>query len=105
FIFAVIAEELGLLGVSLILGFWAIFFYRLYKAAMMTRDNFSFYFILGVSALFFSQVMINIGMNIGLVPVTGVSLPFVSYGGSFLVVSLILVGLVESMIVRNKLGS
>jgi len=69
------------------------------------KDNFSLFFILGVTALFFIQIMINIGMNIGLVPVTGISLPFLSYGGSFLVVSLMLVGIVESMIIRNRVTS
>jgi len=102
FIFAVIGEELGFLGVILILFFWAVIFYRLTKTANIMKDNFSYLFILGVSGLFFTQVFINIGMNIGLVPVTGISLPFCSYGGSFLVASLILIGVVESMIIKNK---
>ncbi|NUM25268.1 MAG: rod shape-determining protein RodA [Candidatus Buchananbacteria bacterium] len=105
FIFAVIAEELGFLGVGLILFFWSIIFYRLIRAAKLisAKDDFGAFFILGVSALFFVQIMINIGMNIGLVPVTGISLPFLSYGGSFLVISLVLIGMVESMIVRNEI--
>ena len=104
FIFAVIAEELGFLGVSLILFFWGVIFYRLIRAArsIAVKDDFAAFFILGVSALFFIQIMINIGMNIGIVPVTGISLPFLSYGGSFLVISLVLIGMVESMIVRNQ---
>lgn len=102
FIFAVIAEELGLFGVSLILFFWGLIFWRLTRAIYFMRDNFSVFFILGVTAVFFSHIMINIGMNIGIVPVTGISLPFVSYGGSFLVISLILIGIVESMIIRSR---
>ncbi|OGY54250.1 MAG: hypothetical protein A2912_04380 [Candidatus Buchananbacteria bacterium RIFCSPLOWO2_01_FULL_40_23b] len=102
FIFAVIAEELGFLGVSLVIGFWALILYRLAKAIMLMKDDFALFFTLGVSALFFSQLMINIGMNIGLLPVTGISLPFLSYGGSFLIVSLVLIGIVESMIIRNR---
>jgi rod shape determining protein RodA len=102
FIFAVISEELGFLGVGLVLFFWALIFYRLARAAKITKDSFSLFFILGVSALFFSQVIINIGMNIGLLPVTGISLPFLSYGGSFLVSSMALVGIVEGMIIKNK---
>jgi rod shape determining protein RodA len=66
------------------------------------KDNFSALFILGASAIFFSQIIINIGMNIGLVPVTGISLPFLSYGGSFLLISLVLIGIIESMIIRNQ---
>ncbi len=104
FIFAVIAEELGFLGVGLILFFWGVIFYRLIRAArsIAAKDDFAAFFILGVSALFFIQIIINIGMNIGIVPVTGISLPFLSYGGSFLVISLILIGMVESMIVKNQ---
>ncbi len=102
FIFAVIAEELGFLGVSVILLCWGVILYRLIRAARRMRDPFAAFFILGVSALFFVHIMINIGMNIGIVPVTGISLPFLSYGGSFLVTCLILIGMVESMIVRNR---
>lgn len=102
FIFAVIAEELGFLGVSLILFFWAVIFYRLFKALKLVKDNFALIFILGASALFFIQVIINIGMNIGIVPVTGIPLPFISYGGSFLLVSLILIGILENIIIVNR---
>jgi len=102
FIFAVISEELGFLGVGLVLFLWGVIFYRLVRAAMKTKDDFASLFILGVSILFFCQVMINIGMNIGLLPVTGIPLPFLSYGGSFLVVSLISIGMVESIIIRNR---
>lgn len=102
FIFAVIAEELGFLGVSLVLFFWGLVFYRLARAATKTKDDFAAFIILGISIIFFSQIFINIGMNVGLVPVTGISLPFVSYGGSFLVISLIMVGLAQSIIIRSR---
>ena len=102
FIFAVVAEELGFFGVSLVLVLWAVVFYRLGRAALRCRDDFATLFIVGVSIVFFSQVMINIGMNVGLLPVTGIALPFLSYGGSFLVVSLMLVGLVQSMVARTQ---
>ena len=102
FIFAVIAEELGFLGVALVLFFWGLVFYRLVMAVRSMRDNFSLIFVLAVAALFFCQVIINIGMNIGIVPVTGISLPFLSYGGSFLITSLVLIGITESMIIRNR---
>ena len=102
FIFAVIAEELGFLGISLVLFFWGVIFYRLIRAAKMMKDNFSLFFILGTSALFFIHLIINVGMNIGIVPVTGISLPFLSYGGSFLLTSLLLIGIVQGMIIRNQ---
>lgn len=102
FIFAVIAEELGFLGVSLMLFFWSVIFYRLISAIRAMRDYYASLFIFGVSAMLFSHVAVNIGMNIGIVPVTGISLPFLSYGGSFLITVLILIGVVEGMIVKNR---
>lgn len=102
FIFAVIAEELGFIGVSVVLALWGVIFYRLGRAALRLKDDFASLFIIGVSIVFFCQVMINIGMNVGLLPVTGIALPFMSYGGSFLVISLMLVGLVQSMVARSQ---
>lgn len=102
FIFAVVAEELGFLGVGLVLFFFGLLFYRLIRAAKLKRDNFSIFFILGASVLLFSHLAINVGMNVGLVPVTGIPLPFLSYGGSFLVACLILIGIVENMIIRSR---
>ncbi len=102
FIFAVIAEELGFLGVGLVLFFLGIIFYRLARAARNAKDSFAVFFIYGFSVILFCQVMVNIGMNVGIVPVTGISLPFISYGGSFLVTCLMLVGMTESMIIRNQ---
>lgn len=102
FIFAVISEELGFVGVGVIFFLYALIFYRLIRAAKMSRNNFSLLFIMGVVTMLFCQVMINIGMNIGIVPVTGISLPFLSYGGSYLLSSLILIGIIESIIIRSK---
>ncbi len=101
FIFAVIAEELGLLGVSFILGFWGIFFWRLIRAARLVRDSFGLFFILGAIILFLSEITVNIGMNLGMMPVTGITLPFVSLGSSSLISSMMVVGIVESVIARN----
>jgi rod shape determining protein RodA len=104
FIFAVIAEELGLLGVGLVLTFFSVF---LYRSAILTRrlkDDAGIFFILGAASLIFIEMFINIGMNIGLLPVVGISLPFVSYGGSALVSSLILVGIMESIIIRSRIN-
>ena len=94
FIFAVIAEELGFLGVCLVLFFYSVFFYRMIKATRNIKDDFGVFFILGVMALIFIEMFINIGMNIGLLPVVGISLPFLSYGGSSLMVCLGLVAMV-----------
>jgi len=103
FIFAVIAEELGFLGITLVIIFFAIFFFRLIKGIRSAPNDYGVYFLLGVITLIFIEMFINIGMNIGILPVIGISLPFLSYGGSAIVSSLILVGIAESIIIRSKL--
>jgi rod shape determining protein RodA len=102
FIFSVVAEEMGLVGVSLLFIFWMIFFHRLIRIMKMCRDDFAIYSVLGISIMFFSHVILNIGGNLGLVPLTGIPLPFLSYGGSFLAVSLLAVGLAQSIKVYNS---
>ncbi len=102
FIFAVIAEELGLLGVVLILVLWAGLFYRLIKAARQASDDFGSILIMGLVVLLAIQVFVNIGANLGLVPVTGIALPLVSYGGSGLITFLFMIGLAQSVIIRER---
>lgn len=103
FIFAVIAEELGFLGVSAVLLAFGLCFWRLGRQAVRATDDFSGYLALGIASVFFLQVSVNIGMNLGLFPVTGIGLPFVSYGGSSLLVMLILVAIAESMAIRHRI--
>lgn len=97
FVFSVIGEELGLSGVVVVLALYGLLFYRLLIIARSTKDDFVALTACGTAILFFSQFFINIGANIGLLPVTGVTLPFVSYGGSSLIASLLLIGIVESL--------
>lgn len=103
FIFAVIAEELGFFGVCLVLSFFGIIFYRLIRAAKETNNDFGAFFLLGACILLFIEMFINIGMNIGIMPVVGISLPFLSSGGSAIVASMILIGIAESIIIGSKL--
>jgi rod shape determining protein RodA len=103
FIFAVIAEELGLFGVILVIGFFSLIFYRLLNSIRKINDDFGIYYILGLVALIFIEMFINISMNIGLLPVVGISLPFLSYGGSAILSSLIMIGIAESIIIRSKI--
>lgn len=103
FIFAVISEELGFLGVIMVLSFFAIIFLRLFLAARKNQDIFSAYLLCGAAGLIFVQMFINIGMNIGLVPVIGISLPFVSYGGSAIISAMFLMGIVQNIIINSKL--
>ncbi|MDD5172873.1 MAG: rod shape-determining protein RodA [Patescibacteria group bacterium] len=99
FIFAVLAEEFGLIGCLIVLGLYTAIFFHLIRMARMVYDNFGLVLILGTNILLFSQMFINVGMNIGLVPVVGVPLPFISYGGSSLLISLISFALIESTII------
>lgn len=102
FIFATISEELGLFGASLILVLFGLFCWRLFRLAGAVRDDFSLLLCVALATMFFVQVAINIGMNIGWFPVTGIPLPFVSYGGSSLLASLMAVGLLESVVIRQR---
>lgn len=103
FVFSVIGEELGLAGVVVILILYIVIFWRLTLIARRTNDDFTALVALGAAVLFFSQFFINIGANIGLLPVTGVTLPFVSSGGSSLMANLFLIGIVESLNKRQKI--
>lgn len=96
FIFSVIAEELGLVGVVILLGLYFLILWRLLKLAQKADDEFCSYLIVGVILLFFIQLLVNVGGAIGFLPVTGVTLPFVSYGGSSLIINLLLVGVAQS---------
>lgn len=104
FIFSVVAEELGFLGSMLIFLFFGIFFARCLVNLKKINNDFGIFFILGVVGLIFIEMFINIGMNIGILPVVGIPLPFLSYGGSSMISSLILVGVVESIIIRSKIN-
>ncbi len=104
FIFAVVAEELGFLGISLIILFFSILYVRCLINLRKINNDFGVFFILGVLGLLFIQMFINIGMNIGLLPVVGISLPFLSYGGSSIISSFILIGILESIIIRSKIN-
>lgn len=104
FIFAIISEELGFLGVLLVVLFFAIFFYRCLSSLKKVNNDFGIFFILGAMGLIFMEMFINIGMNIGILPVIGISLPFVSYGGSAILSAFVLVGIIESIIIRSKIN-
>ncbi|PIR47635.1 rod shape-determining protein RodA [Candidatus Uhrbacteria bacterium CG10_big_fil_rev_8_21_14_0_10_50_16] len=104
FIFAAIAEELGFVGIVLILSAFAVLFWRLWILIRNTRDEFSAFLIVGLGALLFLQMLVNVAMNLGLMPVTGLPLPFVSYGGTSLMASLIILGLIASVVIRTPIN-
>lgn len=101
FIFSALSEELGFVGVVVIFILYFIVFQRLFKIIRNTKDDFGVFLVFGLTLMFFIQIVINIGMGVGLLPVTGLPLPFVSYGGSFLLISLISVGIIQSVKIRN----
>jgi rod shape determining protein RodA len=93
FIFAVVGEELGFLGVTAALALFLLLFLRAIRAAMRANDSFSSLLALGLAGSWFVHVMVNVGMTINLMPITGIPLPFFSYGGSFLLASWIALGI------------
>lgn len=97
FIFAVLAEKLGLLGAGLVIGLFVVFLARGLLIAVRARDRFGSLLASGIVAMFLIHILISIGMNLGVAPVTGLPLPFISYGGTNLVISLFAVGLLLSI--------
>ena len=96
FIFAAFAEEWGFVGVSIVLILYATLSYRLLLSAYRARNNFEALIAMGVLGFMFIHITINIGMNLALLPVTGIPLPFMSYGGSHILIGFISIGLVAS---------
>lgn len=101
FIFASLVEELGFVGGGLVLILFFLIFIRLIKIAGEAREIFGTYIVGGFFFLMLTQILVNVGMNLGLVPVTGVTLPFLSYGGSSLLVTFLMLGIVESVARRS----
>jgi rod shape determining protein RodA len=97
FVFAAFAEEWGFIGSALILLLFGLVMWRVLYYATMGASNFEMLFGMGVAILLMSHILINIGMNLGLMPVTGIPLPFMSYGGSHLITEFMALGILMSM--------
>jgi rod shape determining protein RodA len=97
FIFSVIAEELGFVGLTVLIGLYMVLLWRLILLARSANSDFGTYTVCGILLLFFVQLVFNIGAATGLLPVTGLTLPFVSYGGSSLIINCFLIGIAESI--------
>ena len=102
FIFSALAQEFGFVGTVVVILLLLFVIYRCLRAAHLSRDTFGALIAYGVAALIAFQAIVNIGVNLNLLPATGITLPFVSYGGSSLLSILIGIGLVESVILRHK---
>ena len=97
FIFSVIAEERGFVGGVVVLLMYFVIIFDALRIALLSRDRFGMYLAVGISTLFLTHILINIGMTLGLMPITGIPLPFLSYGGSFLLICCFLQGIVQSI--------
>jgi rod shape determining protein RodA len=101
FIFTVVGEELGFVGAMVLLGLFAVLIWRGFRTALMSRDSFGTLLAAGITVMWAFQVFINVGMTVGIMPITGIPLPFVSYGGTSLVVNFIAAGLVLNVHMRR----
>ena len=97
FIFALISHQWGFAGAVLIMGLYALLVVCGLEISAASSDVFGSYVAAGISIVFAIQVLVNIGMNIGIMPITGITLPFVSYGGSSLLVNILSVGLINNI--------
>ncbi len=104
FIFSNLAERIGFVGGLLLLGLFFVLVWRMLHVASVARDRFGVLLAVGVATIFLFQVFVNIGMTMGMMPVTGIPLPFISYGRSSLVVSVISLGLLQNIVMRSKEG-
>jgi rod shape determining protein RodA len=102
FIFAAYAEEWGYVGTLILLALFFVVLWRIMRIGIGAKDNFSRLFTLGFAALIATQSFIHIGMNMAIMPITGITLPFVSYGGSSLIMSLVGIGIVQNIKINAR---
>lgn len=102
FIFAVVGEELGVIGMVVLISLYAYFLYRMLRISVESKDEYGALIAVGVASMFAYQIIQNIGMTVSLIPVTGVTLPFISYGGSSVLTSMASLGLILNVCMRRK---
>lgn len=102
FIASVIGEEFGFLGMMVVLSVFGILLWRMLRVARLARDTYGELIAAGVATIFLFQIFVNMGMNMQLMPVTGIPLPFLSYGGSSMVTLLAAQGVLQSILMRHK---
>jgi rod shape determining protein RodA len=102
FIFSVIGEEFGFIGVSVVLVIFGLIFWRLVRVATAARDPFAQLVPFAIFSSWFIHVLVNTGMTVGVMPITGIPLPFVSYGGSFLMVNLLAMAVVQRIAAESE---
>lgn len=102
FIFAVLVEQLGFVGGAVLIGLFAYFLYSIFKLVHNTEEIYGALIVVSFAGMFTAQVIENIGMCMGLLPVTGITLPFISYGGSSVLASMIAMGLILNIAIANR---
>jgi rod shape determining protein RodA len=102
FVFAAVGEEYGFVGAGLVLLLYALLIWRALRVLVMAKDLFGTLIAAGVAAMLMFQVFVNVGMTIGIMPITGVTLPLMSYGGSSVITTLLAVGLLQSIYVQAR---
>jgi len=100
FIFAAVGEQYGFVGAALVLSLYALLIWRTLRILTMAKDLFGSLVAAGVVAMLMFQVFVNVGMSVGIMPITGVTLPLMSYGGSSVITTLLAVGLLQSIYVQ-----
>lgn len=104
FVFASMAEEVGLLGSTAVVMLLLVLLWRITVVMNLAKDDLGYYICAGIFWMFFIQILINVGMNMGIMPVTGIPLPFISYGRSALLVQLIAIGMVQNVAMQSKVS-
>ncbi len=103
FIFSVICEELGFIGGAVLIALYSLFLGRIIHIAHNARDRFGQLIVTGLATMFFFQIFENIGMTMGIMPVTGITLPFISYGGTSVIANLLGLGIILGVGARSKI--
>jgi rod shape determining protein RodA len=103
FIFTAVGEQLGFVGAATLLGLFALLIWRALRIAGMARDLFGTLIASGIACLWAFQLFVNVGMTMGIMPITGIPLPFISYGGSSLIANFVAVGLLLNIHMRRFL--
>jgi rod shape determining protein RodA len=101
FIFTVVGEEFGFLGAVSLLGLYGVVLWRAFRIAMISKDQFGTYLAAGIASMLALQMFVNVGMAVGIMPITGIPLPFVSYGGSSLLVNAAAIGILLNVHMRR----
>jgi rod shape determining protein RodA len=105
FIFAVIGERFGFIGAAFVLSLYALLIWRILRLLTLSKNLYGTLIAGGIAAMLLFQVLVNVGMNLGIMPVTGITLPLMSYGGSSVLVTFIAIGLLQSIHVQAQLNS